>query len=253
MTEGPSLPSTFNLVRFDTVTSTNDEARKLAREGAEEGTIVWALEQTAGRGRRGRVWNSPPGNLYISLILRPEVPLSEAAQIGFVAAIAVVDSIGLLCELGQHAQTKWPNDVLLNGMKLAGMLLETESEAGSGEPEWVVLGLGVNLAHYPDDAEFPATSLRAERQMITDAQFLEAFCRKFAEWIGRWTNEGFGVIRKNWLWRAAGLGQKIQVRLENETLDGIFKDLDEDGALVLDQDGTERRITAGSVFFPGGA
>lgn len=250
----PNLPSVYKLVSLETVSSTNDEAKKLAAEGEEtapDGTIIWAKEQTDGRGRRGRKWHSPPGNLYCSLILRPDVPLAKAAELSFVAALAVFDALGAVGEPGHQVHLKWPNDVLLNDCKVAGLLLEAETSGGE-IPDWVILGLGVNVGVFPGDTDFPATSFRAEQWPATEVDFLESFCRHFMVWSGKWLEDGFVPIRRNWLQRCHGLGEEIEVRLDNETVKGIFTDLDEDGALVLKTADGERRITAGDVFFPQG-
>ncbi len=247
----PDLPSAYRLVSLETVSSTNDEAKRLAAEGEEttpDGTIIWAKEQTAGRGRRGREWVSPPGNLYCSLVLRPGVPVAKAAELGFVAALAVYDTLGTIGEPGHQVHCKWPNDILLNDHKVAGILLEAET-GGGDVPEWVILGLGVNVGDFPGDTDFPATSFRAEQWAATEVDFLESFCRHFMVWAGKWLEEGFAPIRKNWLQRCYGLGEEIEVRLDNETVKGVFIDLDEDGALVLKTADGERRITAGDVFF----
>ncbi len=247
----PSLPPVYRLVTLDTVDSTNAEAKRLAAEGEEkapDGTLVWAKEQTDGRGRRGRKWHSPPGNLYCSLIMRPDVAAAKAAELSFVAGLAIFDALGSVGEPGHQVHLKWPNDVLLNDHKVAGLLLETET--GGGEiPDWVILGLGVNVGVFPGDTDFPATSFRAEQWAATEVDFLESFCRHFMVWAGKWLEEGFAPIRKNWLQRCYGLGEEIEVRLDNETLKGVFTDLDEDGALVLKTADGERRITAGDVFF----
>ena len=247
MTDEPRLPDGYNLRRYETVGSSNDEAKALARAGAPEGTIVWAGEQTAGRGRRGRVWASPPGNLYLSLILRPQAPAAQAAQLGFVAALALGGALGELSGPRIGLRCKWPNDLLANGRKLAGILLESETSA-SGEVDFVVLGLGANLASAPAGTEYPATSLAAEGTEASPAAAIEVFVRHFDRWHHRWRREGFASVRKAWLARAAGLGEEIRVRLERVTLTGRFRDLDEDGTLLLDTSDGRRRITAGEVF-----
>ena len=133
--------------------------------------------------------------------------------------------------------------------KVAGILLE--SEAGGVEfPEWVIVGLGVNVAHFPDDSAYPATSLSAEHWAVSVEDTLVAFARSFQRWANIWVEEGFGIVRRTWLNRAIGKGKSIEVRLENETLTGTFKDLDDDGALILERDGAERRVAAGVVYFP---
>ena len=245
---GPALPEAYRLHHFAAVGSTNDEAKTLARAGAPEGTLVWAGEQTAGRGRRGRVWRSPPGNLYLSLVLRPGGAPPRAAQLGFVAALGLGNALAPLAEAATALRYKWPNDVLLNGKKLAGILLESET-AASGRVDFVVVGIGVNLVFAPEDVEFPATSLAAEGVAgVTPPVLLEAFVRHFENWATRWREEGFAPVRAAWLARAEGLGAAIRVRLDRTTHIGRFLDLDADGALVLESAEGRRRIAAGEVF-----
>jgi BirA family biotin operon repressor/biotin-[acetyl-CoA-carboxylase] ligase len=253
----PGLPEDFRLYRYATLGSTNDEAKTLARAGAPDGTIVWADEQTAGRGRRGRRWLSPPGNLYLSLVLRPEGAPARAAQLGFVAALGLGDALRplvlgkTLAALGGPAlnlRYKWPNDLLANGRKLAGILLESETSA-KDRVDFVVLGIGVNIISAPADVEFPATSLVAEGVAgVTPADVLEGFARHFAGWARRWRAEGFAPLRLAWLEGASGLGERVRVRLDHDTLFGRFQGLDDDGALVLDAADGRRRIAAGEVF-----
>ena len=185
-TAAPSLPESYRLLRYDTIGSTNDEAKALARAGAPEGTLVWAGEQTAGRGRRGRGWVSPPGNLYLSLILRPAVAPARAAQLGFVAALALGEGLGALCGPALEIRCKWPNDILAAGRKLAGILLESEI-TDSNAIDFVVIGTGTNLASRPSDAEYPATSL-AEQGFpgVTPEQLLQAYVRRFDFWARTW-------------------------------------------------------------------
>ena len=175
--------------------------------------------------------------------------MAEAAQLSFVAALAIYDALGTLSEPGHQIHLKWPNDVLLQDKKVAGLLLESES-TGDGTLEWVIIGMGLNIALYPEDTTFPATSLRSEHWPTTVEEALQAYARSFLGWANRWVEDGFAPIRKAWLVRAAGRGEPIEVRLENQTLKGIFKDMDETGALILDQDGKTRLITAGDVYFP---
>ena len=244
----PTLPPGCRLVCYDSVGSTNDEAKRLARDGAAEGTFVWALEQTAGRGRRGRTWVSPPGNLYASLILRPDCPAHRAAQIGFVAALATGDALGaMLPRLGRIAY-KWPNDVLVNGRKIAGILLESEMTA-LDKLTFLILGVGVNLTTSPRDMAFPATSVAEECDgEVVPAAMLEEFSGHFETWKKRWQTEGFAPVRAAWLEATTFRGEEIRVHLEAATLHGRFLDLDEQGALLLEADGEHRRIPAGEVF-----
>ncbi len=247
----PKLPPLYRLVALDVVTSTNDEALRLAEEGAEDGTLVWAREQTKARGRQGRSWASPRGNLYLSLVLRPECGPGEAAQLGFVAGLATGEAFGSVAPPMIEVTYKWPNDVLLNGCKGAGILLESRSRA-DGTLDFLILGVGANVQHFPDDTAFPATSLRFEGTPpdVGEVELLEAFSRHFQSWVNRWLDDGFQPIRRAWLNHAHGLGEEIEVRLPRETLKGTFKDLDERGALILELAGGETRlISAGDVYF----
>jgi BirA family biotin operon repressor/biotin-[acetyl-CoA-carboxylase] ligase len=242
-----ALPSPFRLIAYQTIGSTNDEVKRLAREGAAEGLVICAERQTAGRGRRGRTWVSPPGNLYSSTLLRPRCRAATAAQLGFVAALGVAGAISELAP-AIALRCKWPNDLLANGKKISGILLETEMVAGD-MPDFVVLGVGVNLVSSPRDTPYPATSLGEEGgPALSPKIMIAAFIRHLAEWLAMWREEGFGPIRDAWLSRAAGLGEPIQVRLERDTLEGRFLDLDVDGALLLGLPGGSRRVAAGEVF-----
>lgn len=252
MTLLPRLPAAYNLVAFESVGSTMTEARTLAELGEAEtpdGTLVWAREQTDGKGRRGNVWNSPRGNFYSSLIVRPDVPAAQAAELGFVTGCAVFDTIGEVCDPGFECRLKWPNDILVNDSKIGGILLEAKGEAGK-PVDYVIIGLGVNLLSHPQDTSYPTTDFLEQSQMIPDTTFLEAYARHFMEWAGRWVENGFEPIRENWRWRAKGIGKDITVRLQDGEMHGIFEDLGDDGCLVLNQDGKTTRVAAGDIFFP---
>jgi BirA family transcriptional regulator, biotin operon repressor / biotin---[acetyl-CoA-carboxylase] ligase len=244
----PRLPQGYRLVSFDSIGSANDEAKRLARGGASEGTLVWTLEQTAGRGRRGRVWVSPRGNLYAALILRPDCPAGRAAQLGFVTALALGDALQAKLPAIAGLSYKWPNDVLLRGQKLAGILLESETGAG-GELAFMVIGVGVNLVSSPREVEFPATSAAEEGfDPPSPAALLEEFTKHFRSWMKRWRVAGFAPVRTAWLAGATPLGEPVRVRLENGTLCGRFVDIDHDGALLLETAEERRRISAGEIF-----
>lgn len=244
----PRLPPAYRLVVLDRVESTNDEARDRAEAGAEDGTLIWAREQTKGRGRQGRAWVSAPGNLFFSMVLRPDCPAEAAAQLGFVAALAVGDAVGSVAP-PMEIRYKWPNDVLFGDRKGAGILLESKATAEGGL-DWLVLGVGVNVVSYPEDTDYPATSLRFEGAADLGAgAVLEAFARHFLTWVDRWLEEGFEPVRTAWLRHAKGLGEEIEVRLPSETLAGTFRDLDAGGRLRLElPGGTLRLIAAGDVY-----
>jgi BirA family transcriptional regulator, biotin operon repressor / biotin---[acetyl-CoA-carboxylase] ligase len=244
----PKLPPGYRLVSYDSVGSTNDEAKGLARDGAAAGTLVWALEQSAGRGRRGRVWASPRGNLYASLILRPDCSAGQAAQLGFAAALAVGGALGAIFPPLERLAYKWPNDVLLSRRKIAGILLESEMNAAD-ELTFLVVGVGVNLMVSPRDTEYPATSVAEEGLgEIMPAVMLEEFSRHFHAWEKRWRKQGFAPVREAWRMAAISRGEPVCVRLERETLHGRFLDIDEGGALLLESEGRHRRVSAGEVF-----
>lgn len=250
MSASPALDPFYRLVRLGETASTNDDARRLAAEGSPEGTLVWAERQSAGRGRRGRRWESPAGNLYMSILLRPAVPLAEAGQVGFLAALAIAETCAALLP-DRAVACKWPNDVLVGGRKAAGLLLESEPTP-EGLADWIVLGLGVNVASHPSGVEFPATSLAAEGGNATVETVMTGVANAFAGWHRRWRAEGFAPVRAAWLERAAGVGGPVRVRFETRSEEGLFAGLDADGALLLHKagEGAPLRVTAGDLFFP---
>ncbi len=244
----PRLPQGFRLLAYERLASSNDEAKRLAREGAAEGTTVWSREQTAGRGRRGRAWISIPGNLHVSFILRPNCPAQAAAQLGFVAALALGETMLTMTPREAELRYKWPNDVLLNARKVSGILLESEMNA-AGAIDWLVIGIGVNVVGHPAETPYPSSSLREEGCIDADATMtLEGLAPCLAAWLGRWRGEGFAPIRAAWLARAFGLGLVQTARLEHEEVTGRFADLDADGALLLETAGGCRRVAAGEIF-----
>jgi len=236
------------MIEFQSTTSTNDEARALIKSGqAQDGLVVLAHQQTRGRGRRGREWVSPPGNLHCSLILDVSLRRAQAAQLGFVAAVALVDALRMLLPTPTFS-CKWPNDVLANTRKVAGMLLEADG------PQWLVLGLGVDVAQSPpaDMIERPATSLNELGYAGDVRAVLDGFYQQMMPLVGQWRQSGFAGIRDAWKDRAYGIGGPIKVRLDQETFDGLFVDLDSDGAmLVTDNKGNDRKVLAGDVFMGG--
>ncbi len=234
------------LIAHGTVGSTNAEALAQGRAGERGPLWVTARAQTAGRGRRGRTWVSEPGNLYASLMLTDPAPPARAAQLAFVAALAVADAIAAAAPaLAGQLAFKWPNDVLLGGAKVAGILIEAEGT----RPLLVAIGIGVNCAHHPANAEYPATDLAAAGGAAVPPEALfaalsDAMVRRLREW-----QAGFAPIRAAWLARAAGLGGELRARLGARELTGRFEALDEDGRLRLRlADGTVETIAAGEVF-----
>ena len=248
----PVLPAGWRLDARVTVGSTNEEAKRLALAGAPEFTLIWALEQTSGRGRRGRSWSSPRGNLYLSLVLRPEVAAGEAAQIGFLAAVALAETLRPLLPPGAEIAQKWPNDVLVGRRKVSGILPEALAGEG-GRLEALILGIGVNVVSHPEGTAWPATDLASEGTEVALEPLLERLASALDRWIVLWRREGFEPVRARWMALALARGERMELRLEGHSLAGRFIEIDAEGALVLAPvDGSAPlRIRAGEVFFPG--
>lgn len=247
--DGPAvLPAFYRLIALGTVASTNDEALSRAREGASEGTLITARRQHAGRGRRGRTWESAEGNLFLSLVLRPKDGPDAAAAIGFAAALAVFDTVSAQLPRGTGVALKWPNDVLVVGRKVAGLLIE---QASGPDGTALILGVGINLVSHPFDTPYPATDLGCEGAgVVSPEEALHSFCRAFLLYYRRWQKDGFAPLRAAWLTRARGLGEPLTVDVEGRRFDGVFKGIDDDGALILDLGGQGvKKVTAGDVYF----
>jgi len=229
--------------------STNADLMALAATGVDEGFWLRAERQSAGRGRQGRDWVSAPGNLYASTIVRLRATDPAPATLALVAAVALAETVGLYLGQSRHGRAqaglriKWPNDLLVDGAKLSGILLERSGDA-------VVVGIGVNLAHHPAVEGRLTTSLAAHGVTVDPADFLETLAETFAGWRDRWRHEGVGVIRSQWLARAHPVGTALTARLpDGEAIDGLFDGMNSDGALILRlADGRQRVIHAGDVF-----
>ncbi len=242
----PRLPGFFRHEALEEAASTNDEALARAAAGAPEGTLVTARRQRAGRGRRGRAWASLAGNLHLSLVLTPPRGPGDATAVGFAAALAVDDAASDVLRDDAEVRLKWPNDVLVDGRKVAGLLMETVP----GRADALVLGVGINVRAHPADTPYPATDLAAEGAKTDADAVLAAFAAAFHARYEGFRRDGFAPLRAAWLARAKGLGEAITVRLEEAAFEGTFAGIDADGALVLDLGGgVERTFTAGDVFF----
>ncbi|MAL11262.1 MAG: biotin--[acetyl-CoA-carboxylase] ligase [Maricaulis sp.] len=234
---------------LDSVDSTNEEVRRRALAGERGPMWIAARRQSAGRGRRGREWVDLTGNLYATGLYVLDTRPADAAQLSFAAALAASE----VCESvvdREKVRLKWPNDVLIDGRKTCGVLLESGSAPGGGL--WLAVGIGLNVAAHPRDVERPATDLATEGGTVTREAALEQIAASFSAWLERWRTHGFGPLRDAWLARAWGIGERCTARLQDETVEGVFADLAPDGALRLDMaDGRRRLISAGDVFFPG--
>ena len=237
-------------VRLDaheTLGSTNAEVLARSRAGERGPLWITARRQTAGRGRRGRAWVSEPGNLHATLLLTDPSPPRRAAELSFVAALALHDAIlAVAPTLARRLALKWPNDALVDGAKVAGILIEGEG----GPPLAVAIGIGVNCMHHPANAAFAATSLSAAGAAVAANVVFGALSRAMVARLAQWDRgNGFSAVRADWLDRAVGLGQDIRVALGEQEVEGRFDRLDDAGHLVLRvRDGGIRTIAAGDVF-----
>jgi BirA family biotin operon repressor/biotin-[acetyl-CoA-carboxylase] ligase len=235
------------LVAHAVLGSTNTEALSLANQGERGPVWVTAERQTAGRGRRGRRWISQPGNLYASLLLTEPAPAEHWPQLSFVAALAIHDAVvAIATDLAPRVAIKWPNDLLLDGAKFAGILIEGQASSDAGDV--VAVGIGLNCASHPNDTDYPATDL-ADASLSPDELF-GVLSVKMLTRLAQWNaGVGFSTIRADWLARAAGLGEDVRVRLPDREITGRFEALDEAGGLVLRlPDGAVTTVAAGDVF-----
>jgi BirA family biotin operon repressor/biotin-[acetyl-CoA-carboxylase] ligase len=235
----------------ETVDSTNRIALELAQAGAPEGTVVLAARQTAGRGRMQRSWQSPPGcNLYLSIVLRPKIPQQEASQITLMTGLAAVEAVSEACPEGRVG-IKWPNDILIGGRKVCGILAEARTDRGKIDSVVVGIGLNVNMekADFDPSHRETATSLREEtgRNHSREDLFL-SLCGRFEGWYEILERNGFAAVREGWLARAEMTGKRIRVLFGDEMREGMFAGIDRDGALLIaDERGVVSRITAGDA------
>jgi BirA family biotin operon repressor/biotin-[acetyl-CoA-carboxylase] ligase len=241
------VPGATRRLHLDSVGSTNAEAFRLAGQGEQGPLWVTAGEQTAGRGRRGRAWVSEPGNLYATLLLTDPAPPAAAASLGFVVALGLREALlALHPALADRLKLKWPNDVMLDGRKLSGILIEGQGSA----PLHLAIGIGVNVAHHPADTPYPVTSLAASGLATAPDALWAALDAALMARLAQW-NHGAGLpaILDDWRRLALGLGGPITVRLAERTLEGRFMGLDSTGCLVLETEGGRREtIAAGDVF-----
>ncbi|WP_303723075.1 biotin--[acetyl-CoA-carboxylase] ligase [Malonomonas rubra] len=236
-----------SLVCLPEIDSTNARVRQLAEQDAAEGTVVIADRQSAGKGRLGRRWESPSAvNLYCSILLRPQIPVQQAPQLTFLSAVAVAETLKQRYQLS--VKVKWPNDVLVSGKKIAGLLNEMNAE--TEQIHFVILGIGVNLNmtadQFPEELNYPATSVLLERgEEIDRVAFIREFLQRIDRYYAEFLQDGFGPIRRRWEALCDLMNQRVQI---DQGLQGTVVGLDTDGALRLQlDDGRVERIIAGDV------
>jgi BirA family transcriptional regulator, biotin operon repressor / biotin---[acetyl-CoA-carboxylase] ligase len=236
------------ILRFDSVSSTNDVARELAASGAPEGLCVIAREQTAGRGRQRRLWSSPPGEgLYLSLVLRPQIKAADSAIVTLAAAIGVAETLNLDFEV--PADIKWPNDVLVSGRKICGILVESAIQ--NDQLQYAVMGIGVNIAQgsFPDDIGISATSLLLEtRRRIEPEDFARPMFERLERWYRIVITHPDQVIERWEQLSSYARGRRVGVESPEGAIEGITRGLASRGALILEMDNGEiREVVSGEV------
>ena len=247
----------WRLEIHDELPSTSDFVRARAEAGEPEGLAVLARRQTQGRGSRGRAWSTPSGNLAISVLLRPCLSVREAACMSLLSGLALAEAVAVILPPGpilpsSRALTlKWPNDLLLGGQKLAGILLDSHGD-GHGGVDWVIAGIGVNLAHAPPLPDRVASCLADHMPAPAPEDFAPILLERLFHWSAVLAAHGFAPVRAAWLTHAQSPGSPMSLKLGADTLSGQFAGLDEDGTLLLEQAGVVRRFAAGEVLLPQG-
>jgi BirA family biotin operon repressor/biotin-[acetyl-CoA-carboxylase] ligase len=247
MVQQPLLPARpVAVVAFDALDSTSSEATRRARAGEAGPLWIRAGEQTAGRGRSGRAWASPAGNLYATLLFEPGCAPADVPQLSFVAGVAVHDMVSGVAPLA-GLRLKWPNDVLIGQANVAGIL--AESLLGGGGAPVALLGIGLNLASAPATPGLRATHLAAHGAALAAANALSLLDNAICHWLAVWDRgKGFAEVREAWLQRAGPLGEALTINSGEGPVAGRFAGLDAGGALLLvDLKGNERRFTFGDV------
>lgn len=230
----------FHVLHYDTIDSTNDEVRRLAQEGAAHGTVVHADEQKSGRGRLARAWHSPPGNLYMSVLLRLDLPPARLAELSFAAAVAVAETVAALVPDRLDIVVKWPNDVLVDGGKIAGILLENLDGV-------TILGIGLNVLLAPSSVGYKTATIVGCGGIATVDGARDLLLHELERLITHWLDQGFGPIRQAWLDRSYKPGTALRVTIGGQVIGGNFAGMAEDGALLLDTADGPRRVVVGDV------
>ena len=232
----------WQIVNFDKVSSTNDIAQEYSRKKAGQYLIIKAVSQTQGRGRRGREWFSPQGNLYFSVLL--EFNLKDLGALVIISSLSLWQAIHQIAP-NTNLKIKWPNDILLNNAKISGILLE------KGYGKYFIIGIGVNINQSPklQNQIYPATSLQENRIIVSTDELLNIFLQKFTKNLQKYTQSGITSLQKEWLNNAKGLGNTIIVQQEKMSVQGKFIGIEETGALLLQTVDKIEKILIGDVFY----
>ena len=238
----------FRLECHEVLESTSTLLKQRAEAGEAEGLAIQALRQSAGRGRQGRGWDSPAGNLYISALLRPAVPLREAPEWSFVAAVALAETLKPLLPKAARPMLKWPNDLLLDGAKAAGILVET-GVAANHELDWICIGIGVNIATKPS---LPDRATACLAEYLPDPPAPEVLAARLLQNLEHWHDlrlaQGFAPIRDAWLRHAPAMGAPVSVKRDGALIEGNFAGLSPEGGLLLAKANEVQLILAGEII-----
>lgn len=236
-----------NFLFYTTLSSTIDEARAQVLKGVKEGTVIIAYRQIKGRGRYGRTWEDLPGNLYMTYITYLDYPLIEALQLSFVTCVAIGQYLRSHMPPGPVLTYKWPNDLLLNGKKVGGLLIESFPVTGKGETSYL-LSCGLNLVTKPTQVRYPTTSLLNENIYLSLEDVLHGITSSLESYLTLWKQKGFSPIYELWMRYAAGVDQKISFDLQGKLQTGIFKGIDPGGALLLRTADGLKKFSAGEIL-----
>ena len=253
------LPDTlhgYKSLQFDTLDSTSEEAKRLVQAGKIEKTVILSRTQTKGHGRYGRQWVSPPGNLYASLLLPIDRTFEEVAQLSFVVAVAVGEMLASVFPKSASITYKWPNDVLVNDKKVAGILLESSSQGGKTQASWIIIGIGLNIENIPQVVDKPVICIKDILGRLLNkyddpvGYFADAFVARFAEQLQRWESGGFATIQERWMQRVWSYNKPVVVKSGKILIKGICRGINAEGELMLDSDeGNQHCISTGEVFW----
>lgn len=241
--------SNIDIVRFEEIDSTNEEAKRLIRSGkVTKKTVLISKSQSLGHGRYGRNWVSKKGNLYTSIITKLDCSLDKAAHYSFIASVTVGDVVKEIIPADYEIEYKWPNDVLVNGAKVSGILLESLKDESSNY--WLVIGVGVNINNCPEISEKTVVNLSScVGSNLNVDNFFDKFINNFESKENLWKNKGFSCIRTAWLKNAHRLGDEITVNLSNKKFKGNFEGINDNGELEINVQGKKHYISSGEVFF----
>ena len=243
----PDIPALYELITLDVTDSTRAHAERLARNGADEGTLVWAKAQQQGIGRSGRYWMSGNRNLHCAIVLRPEDDFETCCQLSLIATISAAMAISRQAEPLEEFRYRWPNDITLNQGKLAGITLS--GQVSNSIVEWMIVALNVNVFNHPKSKGLEAASMRGEGfQSFDRVQVLEAYTRELLSWLNRWSDEGFAPIRKAWLFKGHKVTEPVAINLGDTCIKGAFRNLSSNGAITLETESSTETITLADFF-----